>query len=69
MKYYSVKVAFKYEDEKSGKIKFKNVIYLVQDESCMTAEARTIKYLTEMGEQAYEIKSIVESPVVAVIEG
>jgi len=68
MKYYNVKVAFKYEDEKSGKVKTQNVIYLVDSESVTEAEARTTKYLTDNGEQAFEVKSVVESPVAAVIE-
>jgi hypothetical protein len=67
MKYYFVKVAFKYEDEK-GKIKSQSVTYLTHDESCMSAEARTVKFLTDNGEKAFEVKSIIESPISTVID-
>ena len=68
MKYYQVKVAFKYEDEKTGKIKTQNVVYLVDALSVTEAEARTVLYLTEAGEQQFEVTSVSESIIAAVIQ-
>ena len=63
MSYYTVKVVFKTEDGK--KI---TKTYLTQDESCMSAEVRTIQHLSEVGESNYEVKSVSESSIVEVIE-
>jgi hypothetical protein len=68
MKFYQVKVAFKYEDEKTGKIKTQNVVYLVDAMSVTEAEARTVMFLTEAGEQQFEVTSASESIIAAVIQ-
>lgn len=64
--FFNVKVQFTTEDEK-GKIKKQNVNYLVDAMSVTEAEARTTQFLTEDGEQQFEIKSASESKIAAVI--
>ena len=64
--FFLVKVQFKIEDEK-GKVKNQNVNYLVDAMSVTEAEARTVKYLTDRGEQAFEVKAASESKISEVI--
>jgi hypothetical protein len=66
MQYFQVKVQFTVEDSK-GKIKKQNVNYLVDAQSVTEAEARTVKFLTDNDEQAFEVKSASESKIFDVI--
>jgi hypothetical protein len=66
MQYFQVKVQFTVEDSK-GKVKKQNVNYLVDAQSVTEAEARTIKFLTDNDEQAFEVKSASESKIFDVI--
>jgi Fe-S cluster assembly iron-binding protein IscA len=66
MQYFQVKVEFKVEDDK-GKIKRQNVLYLVDAQSVTEAEARTVKYLTEQGEDDFEVKSASASKILEVL--
>lgn len=66
MSYFSVKVQFRTEDDK-GKIKKENVSYLVDAQSVTEAEARTVQFLTERGEQAFEVKAASQSQFAQVI--
>jgi Fe-S cluster assembly iron-binding protein IscA len=68
MQYFQVKVQFTVEDSK-GKVKKQSVNYLVDAMSVTEAEARTIQYLTDQGEQEYEVKAASESKIMHVIEG
>jgi hypothetical protein len=67
MKFFQVKVQFSSEDDK-GKTKKQNVSYLVDAETVTEAEARTIQYLVERGEEAFEVKSAVGSAIAEVID-
>ena len=64
--YFQVKVQFTVEDSK-GKVKKQNVNYLVDAQSVTEAEARTVKFLTDNDEQAFEVKSASESKIFDVI--
>jgi hypothetical protein len=64
--YFQVKVQFRTEDDK-GKVKKENINYLVDAMSVTEAEARTVSYLTENGEEAFEVKSAAESKIAQVI--
>lgn len=64
--YFNVKVQFTTEDDK-GKVKKQNVIYLVDAMSVTEAEARTIQYLNERGEQAFEVTAASASKIAEVI--
>ena len=64
--FYQVKVQFTVEDSK-GKVKKQNIIYLVDAQSVTEAEARMVKYLTDNGEQEFEVKSASESVIAEVI--
>ena len=66
MQYFQVKVSFTVEDSK-GKVKKQNILYLVDAQSVTEAEARTIEFLTEAGEQDFEVKAAGESAIVQVI--
>ena len=66
MSYFSVKVQFRTEDDK-GKIKKENVSYLVDAQSVTEAEARTVQFLTERDEQAFEVKAASQSQFARVI--
>jgi hypothetical protein len=66
--YFQVKVQFTVEDSK-GKVKKQNVLYLVDAQSVTEAEARMVQYLTENGENEFEVKSASESPIASVVEG
>ena len=66
MQYFQVKVQFRIEDE-NGKVKKQNVAYLVDAQSVTEAEARTVKFLTDNDEQAFEVKSASESKIFDVI--
>ena len=64
--YFNVKVQFTVEDGK-GKIKKQNINYLVDAMSVTEAEARTVEYLTEQGNQEFEVKSASEAKIAEVI--
>jgi Fe-S cluster assembly iron-binding protein IscA len=64
--FFQVKVQFKTEDER-GKVKKENVAYLVDAMSVTEAEARTVQYLTERGEDAFEVKAASESKIAQVV--
>lgn len=64
--FFQVKVQFRTEDDK-GKIKKENVSYLVDAMSVTEAEARTVKYLTDRGEEAFEVKAASESKIAQVV--
>lgn len=64
--YFNVKVQFTTEDER-GKVKKQNVNYLVDAMSVTEAEARTVEYLTEQGEQEFEVKAASEAKIAEVI--
>jgi hypothetical protein len=66
MQYFQVKVEFKIEDDK-GKIKRQSYLYLVDAQSVTEAEARTVKYLTEQGEDDFEVKSVGASKIIEVL--
>ena len=66
MQYFQGKVQFTVEDSK-GKVKKQNVNYLVDAQSVTEAEARTVKFLTDNDEQAFEVKSASESKIFDVI--
>ena len=66
MQYFQVKVEFRVEDDK-GKIKKQNVLYLVDAQSVTEAEARTVKYLTDQGEDEFEVKSASASKILEVL--
>jgi Fe-S cluster assembly iron-binding protein IscA len=60
--YFQVKVQFVNEDNKK-----QSVAYLVDAMSVTEAEAKTIEYLTNEGEQTFEVKAASESKIVHVI--
>ena len=64
--FFQVKVQFRTEDER-GKVKKENVAYLVDAMSVTEAEARTVQYLTERGEDAFEVKAVSESKIAQVV--
>ena len=64
--YFQVKVQFTVEDSK-GKVKKQNVLYLVDSESVTEAEARMVQYLTERGEQEFEVTAVVASNIASVV--
>ena len=66
--YFQVKVQFTVEDSK-GKVKRRNVLYLVDSQSVTEAEARMVKYLTDNGENEFEVKAASESPIASVVVG
>jgi hypothetical protein len=65
--FFQVKVQFTAEDSK-GKVKKQNVLYLADAQSVTEAEARITKYLTDAGEQAFEVKAASESLIAEVIK-
>lgn len=65
--YFTVKAVFEIEDNK-GKIKKQTEVYLVDAMSVTEAEARITDYLSERGENDFEIKSASKSNIVSVIE-
>ena len=60
--YFQVKVQFVNEDNKK-----QSVTYLVDAMSVTEAEARTIQYLTNEGEDTFEVKAASESKIAQVI--
>ena len=60
--YFQVKVQFVNEDNKK-----QSVAYLVDAMSVTEAEAKTIEYLTNEGEQTFEVKAASESKIAHVI--
>jgi hypothetical protein len=65
--YFTVKAVFETEDNK-GKIKKQTEVYLVDAMSVTEAEARITLYLTDRGENDFEVKSASKSNIVSVIE-
>ena len=65
--FFQVKVQFTVEDDK-GKVKKVNSLYLVDAHSVTEAEARVVKYLTEQGENEFEVKSASESNIVGIVK-
>jgi hypothetical protein len=65
--FFQVKVQFTVEDSK-GKVKKQNVLYLADAQSVTEAEVRITKYLTDQGEQAFEVKAASESLIVEVVK-
>ena len=64
--FFTVKAVFEIEDTK-GKIKKQTETYLVDAMSVTEAEANLVKYLTERGENDFEIKSASKSNIVSVV--
>jgi len=64
--YFQVKVQVTVEDSK-GKVKKQNVLYLVDSESVTEAEARMVQYLTDQGEQEFEVTAAIASNIASVI--
>ena len=60
--YFQVKVQFVNEDNKK-----QSVNYLVDAMSVTEAESKTIQYLTNEGEQSFEVKAASESKIAEVI--
>jgi hypothetical protein len=65
--FFQVKVQFTVEDSK-GKVKKQNVLYLADAQSVTEAEVRITKYLTDQGEQAFEVKAASESLIAEVVK-
>ena len=63
--YFNVKVQFTVEV--NGKLKKQSVNYLVDAMSVTEAEARTVEYLTEQGENEFEVKAASEAKIAEVI--
>ena len=66
MSFFQVKVQFTVEDRK-GKLKKQNLFYLVDAQSVTEAEARITQFLTNAGEQEFEVKAASESVIVGVV--
>ena len=64
--YFNVKVQFRTEDER-GKVKKENINYLVDAQSVTEAEARTVQYLLNRDEEAFEVKAASEAKIAEVI--
>ena len=64
--YFNVKVQFRTEDER-GKVKKENINYLVDAMSVTEAEARTVQYLLDRDEEAFEVKAASEAKIAGVI--
>ena len=64
--YFNVKVQFRTEDER-GKVKKENINYLVDAQSVTEAEARTVQYLLDRDEEAFEVKAASEAKIAGVI--
>jgi hypothetical protein len=65
--YFTVKAIFQTEDSK-GKVKKQTETYLVDAMSVTEAEVRITEYLSERGENDFEVKSASKSNIVSVIE-
>jgi hypothetical protein len=65
--FFTVKVEFTLLDESKGKMKKQKVQYLVDAMSCVEAEANTVEYLTDRGEQDFEVVAIAESKIAGLI--
>jgi hypothetical protein len=66
-KYFTAKVQFVTEDEKSGKLKKVALNYLVDAMSCTEAEAKVTKWLGP-GLSDFEVVSVAESKISEVIQ-
>ena len=64
--YFNVKVQFRTEDDR-GKVKKENINYLVDAQSVTEAEARTVQYLLDRDEEAFEVKAASEAKIAGVI--
>ena len=64
--YFNVKVQFRTEDDR-GKVKKENINYLVDAQSVTEAEARTVQYLLDRDEEAFEVKAASEAKIAQVI--
>jgi hypothetical protein len=64
--YFNVKVQFRTEDDR-GKVKKENINYLVDAQSVTEAEARTVQYLLDRDEEAFEVKAASEAKIAEVI--
>ena len=64
--YFQVKVQFRTEDDR-GKVKKENINYLVDAQSVTEAEARTVQYLLDRDEEAFEVKAASEAKIAEVI--
>lgn len=64
--YFNVKVQFRTEDDR-GKVKKENINYLVDAVSVTDAEARTVQYLLDRDEEAFEVKAASEAKIAGVI--
>jgi hypothetical protein len=60
--YFQVKVQFKSDEGKKT-----SVNYLVDAQSVTEAEARTVKFLVDHGEEAFEVKAASASNIAQVI--
>ena len=68
MAYYQCKVTFDSgETNKQGKPMITKTAMLVEATGVTEAEARTVKFLTDNDEQAFEVKSASESKIFDVI--
>jgi hypothetical protein len=69
MQYFEVKIKYKSEDSKTGKIKFTNEVILVDSMTITESEAKVVKYLKEQGEtRDYEIVGSNESKIKEVVK-
>ena len=64
--FFTVKAVFQVEDAK-GKIKKQTETYLVDAMSVTEAEANLVEYLTDRGENDFEVKSASKSNIISVI--
>ena len=64
--YFNVKVQFRTEDDR-GKVKKENINYLVDAQSVTEAEARTVQYLLDRDEEAFEVKAASEAKIAEII--
>ena len=64
--YFNVKVQFRTESD-NGKVKKETVNYLVDAVSVTEAEARTVQYLLDRDEEAFEVKAASEAKIAEVI--
>lgn len=65
--FYLVRVAVKYEDEKTSKVKTRREQYLVEAMSVTEAEAKIVKDFQQYNDD-YEITSVMASKILKVIE-
>jgi hypothetical protein len=66
--FYTVRVEFLVEDEKTGKMKKQKESYLVDAISVTESEAKTTKYLVKRGEKNFEITAASASNIIQIIQ-